>query len=123
MHTKALVVDDSEITRRVVSLVLGAHRIESTEALNGEDALQILDRDPSYQLVLVDWNMPKMNGIEFIAAVRQQERFKHIKLIVVSARDTTEALAKARSCGADDFISKPISRDVVADKLQLHGLN
>lgn len=123
MPTKALVVDDSPITRRVVSLVLNQHHISSKEALDGKDALEILSRDNSFNLVLVDWNMPGMNGLEFLATVRKQPRFEHMKLIIVSANDTPEAFEEAQKVGADDFITKPISRDVVARKLRLHGLN
>lgn len=123
MSKKALVVDDSPITRRVVSLVLDAHDISSKEALNGVDALEILNWDPSFELVMLDWNMPQMNGLDFLAAVRKQPKFEHLKIFIVSANDTPEALLEAQRVGADDFITKPITKAVVANKLRKHGLN
>ncbi|MBK1878268.1 response regulator [Pelagicoccus mobilis] len=123
MPTKALVVDDSPVTRRIVSIVLNSQNIPCKEALNGREALEILNWDPSFGLVMVDWNMPEMNGMDFLAEVKRQPKFEHIKIIIVTANDTPEAIEEAQKAGADDFIIKPVYRDVVAKKLQLHGLN
>ena len=123
MQTKALVVDDSPISRRVVSLLLRNLKVSSKEALNGKDALRILKNDPSYDLVMLDWNMPQMNGLELLRELRARPNCSHIKLIIVSANDTMDFSNVAKRAGADDFIIKPVNQRIIQQKLRLHGLN
>lgn len=123
MPTKALIVDDSPVTRSVISLILGFHKIKTTEAANGREALESLRRDPSIKLVMLDLGMPQMNGIEFLDEIRGKAEFKNLKVIVVTANDTLSAAKEAKRHGANDFITKPVSKVVVAEKLRRHGLN
>ncbi|MBC2606744.1 response regulator [Pelagicoccus albus] len=123
MNTKAIIIDDSPIIRRVAALILKSQNVATREACNGEEALTILERDSSYRLLLVDWNMPKMNGLELIKRVRKEARYNHIKLFVITANDIEETFRLAKENGADDYLVKPISKIVVANKLRQHGLN
>ena len=123
MAKKALVVDDSGITRGVISLILKAFNFSCKEARNGVEALNVLNSDSTYDLVMLDWSMPEMNGSAFLTEVKTRENLQHLKVIVVTANDTPEASAEAQSIGADDVILKPFSRTVVLEKLRMHGLN
>ena len=119
----ALVVDDSQITRRVLKLALKSHRIECCEACDGAEALSILTKNQSIAFVMVDWNMPNLSGYEFLKKVRSISKYDQLKIFVVTASDTIETLERAKAIGADDFLLKPISKSMIATKLSIHGLN
>ena len=120
---KALVIDDSPISRRVVKHVLRTHNITSVEAEDGLQALDALKRDDSIGLAMVDISMPKMGGLEFVRAVRSNPKYNNVKLLMVTASNLPENIRTAKELGADDFLTKPVNPQLVASKLRHHGLN
>lgn len=121
--TKALVVEDSYIARHVITHFLKSYDIPSVQAKDGAKGFEILERDPAISFVIIDWSMPGMSGLQFAKKVRSHAKYDRIKLLMVTARDTDESMAAAQINGIDDFITKPIDKEMFARRLQANGLN
>jgi two-component system chemotaxis response regulator CheY len=118
-----MVVDDSRATRMILSRTLRESGFDVVQAANGKEALERLEREEGVlQLVLVDWNMPEMNGLEFVRAVRAIEKFKPVRLLMVTTETETEQMSKALEAGADEYLMKPFTADSVNYKLRLLGV-
>jgi two-component system, chemotaxis family, chemotaxis protein CheY len=91
------------------------------EAEHGAAALlRMVEHVP--ELALVDWNMPEMSGLEFVKAVRQSRRYDNVKLMVVTSESSQRVVYEALKAGADEYAMKPITVEIMEDKLQLLGL-
>jgi two-component system chemotaxis response regulator CheY len=119
---KALVVDDSRPIRRIEGEILRDLGFETVEAINGLQALERLQEQPLPDLILVDWNMPEMNGLEFIRAVRSESRFAKIVMLMVTTEIETDQMLRALSAGADEYLMKPFQRAGLVDKLRMLGV-
>jgi len=120
---KALVVDDSRAVRMILSKTLRELGFEVLQAANGVEALDVMARNgESVQLALVDWNMPEMNGIELVRRLRAQSRYDRLRLMMVTTETEIERITSALEAGANEYIMKPFSREVVEDKLRLLGV-
>lgn len=119
---RALIVDDSRALRRILGDMLRQLGYEVAEAVNGRDALQHLLEKARPDIVLVDWNMPEMNGLEFIQNVRAEGRFADLPLMMVTTETELEQMSAALEAGANEYVMKPFGKEVIADKLQLLGL-
>lgn len=103
---KILLVDDDDIALAVASKVLKSDRHEVLLAEDGDEALEILRRN-NIQLVITDWNMPNLNGLELCKYIRANSSGGYIYVVIVTSRNRKEDLIEGYSAGADDFISKP----------------
>ena len=120
---KALIIDDSRAIRRSLGATVRELGFEVSEAENGREALEALDRmDEPAQLILVDWNMPEMNGLELVTALRAQGRYNSAKIMMVTTETAAEQMIKALEAGADEYIMKPFSKEAILDKLRLLGI-
>jgi two-component system chemotaxis response regulator CheY len=120
---KAMVVDDSKAIRMILSRTLGEVGYEVCSAGNGKEALTLLEQQQgSVSLALVDWNMPEMNGLEFVRQVRSLPRYSELTLIMVTTETEVSQMAKALQEGANEYVMKPFTRDIIADKLKLLGI-
>lgn len=109
MDNRILVVDDDASSRRLMVKYLTDAGLEILEAENGKDALTlILDQAPP--IIVTDWNMPQMDGIELCRALRSHEGVRFAYILLVTSQDDTESLVRAFDAGADDFIPKPLNR-------------
>mgnify|MGYP001369131274 CR=1 FL=1 len=119
---RVLIVDDSRsmrsILRRIVATLGFA---EIGEAEHGAAALAQIDEHRP-ELVLVDWNMPVMGGREFITELRKDRANDRIKVLVVSSESSVRVVMDALRAGADEYAMKPITEEVITDKLALMGL-
>jgi len=120
MH--ALIVDDSRAMRRILRSIVEPLGFEITEAGNGIEGLQQLVERPNTELALVDWNMPEMNGLDFVKAVRANPVYERIKLVMVTTETEPAKMARALMAGVDEFVMKPFTKDILLDKLQLIGV-
>lgn len=118
---KALIIDDSQVMRRMLASYVGEFDIESTGAEDGCDGLEKLIAQPDFDFALVDWDMPRMNGLEFVKAVREDRAYDSVKLMMVTAHTSMEDVGEALQEGADDFLMKPFSKEMVGDKLRMLG--
>lgn len=92
------------------------------EAKNGIDALAILAKCEPLDVILLDWNMPEMNGFELLSHVRQDHRYDQTKIMMVTTETAMCEMSNALSAGANEYIMKPFTSEVVGEKLQLLGL-
>jgi len=92
------------------------------EAGNGIEALTALKAAGTVDVALVDWNMPEMNGFEFIQAVRADDTWAAMRIIMVTTESEIEKMTKALEAGANEYIMKPFTKDAIRDKLQLLGV-
>ncbi|MGA8937679.1 MAG: response regulator [Acidobacteriaceae bacterium] len=123
MTPKALVLDDSRVMRGILSKILIARGFQTVQASNGLEALEVMERDGSaISLVMADWNMPVMNGLEFVKELRTQARFAHVPVMMVTSETDIELVGEALMAGANEYIMKPFTADIVDEKLQLLNL-
>jgi two-component system chemotaxis response regulator CheY len=120
---KALVVDDSRVMRIMLSNVLkDVGFTDIAQAEHGKAGLEYLQKNPDTRLALVDWNMPEMTGIEMVEAVRKNESLRRVNLIMVTTESETAQVSRAAALGADEYVTKPFTKEVIAGKLQKIGL-
>ena len=121
---KILIVDDSKAMRMIVMRTLrqagfGDH--EFIEAGNGSEGIQkVKSENPG--LILSDWNMPVMSGIELVEAVRARRELNSLKLIMVTSNTELERMARALEAGADDYMMKPFTKEALLERLRFHRL-
>lgn len=112
---KALVVDDSKIMRSAVKRTLDQLMLaefDYVEAMDGEDALEKFNND--VQIIFLDWNMPKMTGVEFSQAIRKLENTRHIPIIMITAEKSMGKVDTAlNEGGANAYVTKPFTADQV----------
>ncbi len=119
---RALVIDDSRVMRRIVAGILQPLGFETVEASDGRQALDVLETDTSVDLACVDWNMPVMNGLEFVSAVRRKREWRDLTLMMVTTESEHGQIVRALAAGAHEYVIKPFTPDAIRDKLQLLGL-
>jgi two-component system chemotaxis response regulator CheY len=113
-----LVVDDSRIMRNIVknTFILMKIPCQFVEAANGQDALhQVMNH--KIDLVLLDWNMPQLSGIDFLKTIRAKEEYKNLPVIMVTSEAARYNVIEALKCGATDYIIKPINEKNFKEKL------
>jgi len=116
---KALIVDDSNIDRLIYVKMLAGIGIESVQADNGVTAMTVLEADPEITFVLVDWNMPKMSGVELAQNIRLQQKFQSTKIVMITGRVEMLDVNHALEIGVDEYIMKPVSKEILREKLAL----
>ncbi len=119
---RALVVDDSRAIRRIIGDMLRRLNYEVFEAAHGGEALVRLAEIGCPDVLLVDWNMPEMNGIELIRAVRSDPQYAELPIMMVTTETELERMAQAFVAGANEYVMKPFDQAMIADKLQLLGV-
>ena len=123
MMSKALVVDDSRTIRIIIRRILIELGYEVCEATNGIEALKVLATEKTaVKLVLADWNMPEMNGLELVKSLRQNREFDSLKVLMVTTETEMGQMASALEAGADEYVMKPFTKDILMEKLELVGI-
>lgn len=119
---RALVVDDAVVIRHLLRHHLETMGFEVDEAADGREALEKLDKSPDVTLALVDWNMPVLNGIECLKAIRANPRYSSLNVVMVTTETEVDYIVAALAAGANDYIMKPFTREIIAEKMLLLGL-
>jgi len=119
----ALVVDDSRAMRMILSRVLRDLGAEVVEAGDGEQALAVLSGTLLPDVALVDWNMPVMNGLDLVTAVRREPRFRDMRIVMVTTESESSQVVRALEAGAEEYLFKPFTPESVVDKLAILGLS
>ena len=120
MH--ALVVDDSRAMRSILARLMTGLGFEVSQAGDGAEALSVIDGGVRPDVVLVDWNMPVMDGLTFIKTVRSRDDLRDISLMMVTTESEQAQIVRALAAGAHEYVIKPFSDEVIAEKLALLGL-
>ena len=116
-----LVVDDSSVIRKVARRILEGLDFQISEAENGEEAIEAC-RQHIPDAVLLDWNMPKMDGYEFLRALRRLPGGDRPKVVFCTTENDVAHIARALHAGANEYIMKPFDKDIVEAKFQEVGL-
>ena len=119
---KAIIVDDSKAMRLIIKRIVTELGFTTIEAGNGKEALDVLAGTGDVDLALVDWNMPVMNGYEFVCSVRQQAARSGMRILMVTTETDVSNVARALEAGASEYLMKPFTKDGIADKLAMIGL-
>ena len=120
---RAMVIDDSRAMRLILKRIAGQLGFEVSEAANGKEALDLLQSAENLpELALVDWNMPEMNGLDFVVAVRADPRLKAMTLMMVTTEGEQSQIVRALAAGAHEYVIKPFTPDAIVEKLTLLGL-
>ena len=107
---QVLIVDDSKLALMALRGLLTNAGYEVVTAMNGREALDVLKENPA-RLVVSDWEMPVMNGIEFCRAIRSEDFPGYVYFLLLTSHGTLDEMVQGLSAGADDFIAKPYSPD------------
>jgi two-component system, chemotaxis family, chemotaxis protein CheY len=116
-----LVVDDSSVVRKIARRILEALGFEVTEAEDGEKALEVC-KQAMPTAVLLDWNMPVMDGYEFLGNLRRMPGGDTPKVVFCTTENGMDHISRALDAGANEYIMKPFDKDIVAAKFQEVGL-
>ncbi len=119
---RALVIDDSKAMRSILGRMLRGMGFEVFEAANGCEGLQRLQENGKIDLALVDWNMPEMNGLEFIRTVRAEQSYDGVLLMMVTTETEMENVVRALAAGANEYVMKPFTQEIIVEKLQIFGM-
>ena len=118
---RALIIDDSRFVRSYLRGLLHDKGIDCDEAVNGQAGLNRLHGDGRFDLVLLDWNMPVMNGLETLMRIRE-EGFNDLKVLMVTTEAENDFIVRALEAGADEYLMKPFDHDAFDEKLAMLGL-
>jgi two-component system chemotaxis response regulator CheY len=119
---RALIIDDSKAMRNILGRMLRGLNFEVVEAANGREALERLKGTGKVDLALVDWNMPEMNGFDFVRAVRAEHIYDWVLLMMVTTETEMENVVRALAAGANEYVMKPFTQEVILEKLQIFGM-
>jgi len=119
---RALVIDDSRTMRRIVARILQDLGFETVEAEHGQAALDLLADGPPPDLACVDWNMPVMDGLQFVVRVRATPALRGMTLMMVTTESEHAQIVRALAAGAHEYLVKPFTAEALRDKLALLGL-
>ncbi len=117
VKNKILIVEDEKDTRIILDKLLSKNNYESVTSVNGEEALKIL-KDFSPQVILADWTMPVMDGIELCKIIKNDEKYKSIYFIMVTARASLKDRVTGLDVGADDFLIKPVDNQELLARIR-----
>lgn len=114
---KLLIVDDSELNRDILKEILGSS-YDYLEAENGTQAIQILEVHPEIDLMLLDINMPQMNGFQVLEHMREFQWIDEVPVVMISSEESVEIMRKAYDLGITDYISRPFDAVIVKKRVQ-----
>ncbi len=117
--TKILIAEDDPISRKILRRVLEKRGFLVTDAVNGLEAWEILKKKNAPQLIILDWMMPEMDGVEVCKKVRNKNDNKYTYIIFLTAKGQKEDLSKGMSAGADDYISKPFDTQELMARIEV----
>lgn len=121
---RAFVVDDSRAIRMILARLLkDAGFAEVHEASNGREGLALLRKLGTPDLVLVDWNMPEMDGLTLVRTIRNEAQYSNVCMVMVTTETEKEQMVRALAAGANDYVMKPFTREGMLEKLALLGFS
>jgi two-component system chemotaxis response regulator CheY len=118
---RALIVDDSRFVRQVIRGLLEAKGIECFEAADGQAGLDELSKDGPFDIALVDWNMPVMDGLDMLKNLRSGG-YDGVKVMMVTTEAENDFIVRALNAGADEYLMKPFDGEALMEKLAMLGL-
>lgn len=123
MTRDILIVDDCKFTTKVLSQCMQELGYEVHTALSAEEAVRFLEMHEPPSLFFVDWVMPGMSGVEFVAWLRDQSPTQSTPVLMVTAQRNLSQIAEALKSGANEYIIKPFTKDAIEEKLKILGID
>jgi two-component system chemotaxis response regulator CheY len=120
---RALVIDDSRAIRSILAGILGDIGFDVVGVADAEEAHALLQRDADFELALVDWNLPVMNGLDLVRKIRAMPSLDSVRLMMVTTETELERVSQALDAGADEYIMKPFDKAMLLEKLALLGVD
>lgn len=114
---KILLVDDSNSICMVVGQMLKDAGYEYDRAENGKIAVELITKNATYDVILLDWNMPEMDGLQFLEHI-QAHKLTHAPVIMMTTENKPEKILKALQAGAVEYIMKPFTQDIIISKIE-----
>ena len=116
---KILVVDDSQLIHSMYRIVLNRYNgCRIVDAMNGLEALDVLSRETDFDIILLDINMPVMNGISFMEKIKKENIYRHIPIIVISTEGKEEDTLRALKLGAWGYVVKPFKPHLLYELIE-----
>jgi two-component system, chemotaxis family, chemotaxis protein CheY len=116
---RLMTVDDSPVVRKIIRAATDMLRYELVEAVNGVDAFNVLEKvNGDVDLILLDWNMPGMNGYEFLTKLKESDVYKKIPVMMVTTESQNENIVTAIKAGAVQYVIKPFSMEELIKKIK-----
>jgi len=123
MFGKVMVVDDARVVRVSLGRIMKSLDFEVLKCEDGQQALETLNEHPDVKLVMLDWNMPVMNGYDFLVSIREMDAHKQQPMVImVTTEASIPSMMKALAAGADEYVMKPFDIDMIKSKLDLLGV-
>jgi two-component system chemotaxis response regulator CheY len=119
---RALIVDDSRAMRAIIAKILRELGAEVVEAGNGREGLERLATVAPVDVVLVDWNMPVMDGLTFVRELRGRREYDGVQVLMVTTESDAHHVTSALEAGANEYVMKPFDRSALVSKLEAVGL-
>ena len=117
MNLKILAIDDSPTMRRIIINTLKRFGYDDVvEAVDGKDALAKMKVE-SFNFIIADWNMPEMDGFEFVKVIRSMDEFKDIPVLMVTTRSIKEDIMEAMRIGVNNYVVKPFTPETLKQKI------
>ncbi len=118
---KALVVDDSQSMRNIVKTGLENMGVfnQISEAVNGVDALEKIDSEGPFDIILLDWYMPEMEGFDCLVKIRKNPRLNNTKVMMVTTENQQENVIRAVIAGANEYLMKPFTNEMLEEKVKM----
>src|SRR5580692_5072635 len=121
--SKALVVDDSRAMRMIIAKTLNELGYEVRQASNGREALEMIEAEKgALKLVLTDWNMPEINGLELLKRLRQIPELASLVVVMVTTETDMDQMSAALEAGANEYVMKPFTKEILVEKLHMAGV-
>lgn len=121
---RALVVDDSKAIRMIIGRTLKELGYEVCEAANGREALDVMEAEKTaVNLVIADWNMPEVDGLELLTQLRRKPELSSLVIVMVTTETGMPQMATALEAGANEYVMKPFTREILVEKLQMAGIS
>ncbi len=119
---RALVVDDSRAMRVLLTRLMTSLGFDVAAASDGAEALQQLSGGELPDIVLIDWNMPVMDGLTLVTRIRRRSEWRQITLMMVTTESEYGQIVRALAAGAHEYLIKPFTADALVEKLAILGL-
>jgi two-component system chemotaxis response regulator CheY len=117
-----LIVDDCKVTAKILSKLMGELGFQVHTAYSAEEAVEFLETHEPPSLFMIDWVMPGMSGVELVSYLREQSQTKRVPVVMVTGQRDMRRVAEALKVGADEYIMKPFSRQIIEEKLRIIGI-
>jgi len=115
---KLLVVDDSAIIRKIIKAAADVLQMDTIEAEDGVEALEKLaEYYEEIDLILLDWNMPELNGYDVLVEIKSSDRYRHIPVMMVTTEGQRSSIVAAVRAGAANYLTKPFTVEELASKI------